>query len=251
MDKQLAVITGAGRGIGRAIAVRFAEAKIPVILIARSSAEITELRNDIVKQGGQAWACPCDITNVIEVNALVQDILEEIGTPTIVVNNAGIAPSQKLEETTDEIWRETFAVNVDGPFYLLRALLPKMKESSGHIITIASTAALEGFRFTSAYTASKHAVLGLMRALSAEYERSPLVFSTLCPGFTRTSILEASIQSVMSRGKSREEAESAYAKMNREGKIIEPEEIAETVSNLISRQTKSGGVYRADGRPVQ
>jgi NAD(P)-dependent dehydrogenase (short-subunit alcohol dehydrogenase family) len=126
-----------------------------------------------------------------------------------------------------------------------------MKESGGSIITVASTAALEGFRFTSAYTASKHAVLGMIRALTAEYEKSPLVFSTLCPGFTRTAILEASIQSVMSRGKSREEAEAAYAKMNREGKIIEPEEIAETVMNLIESSKQSGGIYHADGAPIE
>jgi NAD(P)-dependent dehydrogenase (short-subunit alcohol dehydrogenase family) len=251
MDNHLAIITGAGRGIGRAIAVRLAHEKIPVVLIARSSDEITELRNQIVGGGGQAWACPCDITSVEEVNALVQDILEEIGTPTILVNNAGIAPSAKLEETTNATWRETFAVNVDGPFYLLRALLPAMKEHGGHIISVASTAALEGFRFTSAYTASKHALLGLMRALAAEYEKSPLVFSTLCPGFTRTAILEASIQSVISRGKSREEAEAAYARMNREGKIIEPEGIAQTVIELIEKPAASGGVYHADGMPIE
>src|ERR1041385_6800105 len=129
MDNRLAIITGAGRGIGRAIAERLAAAKIPVVLVARSSEEVTTLRNEIVGQGGQAWACPCDITNVMEVNALVQDILDEIGTPTILINNAGIAPSAKLEDTTDDMWRETFAVNVDGPFYLLRALLPDRKST--------------------------------------------------------------------------------------------------------------------------
>jgi 3-hydroxybutyrate dehydrogenase len=251
MIDQLAIVTGAGRGIGRAIALRLAEAKIRIVLVARSSDEITELRNEIVQQGGRAFACPCDITIVDEVNALAKDIIDEIGVPTIVINNAGVAPSAKLETTTDEMWRETFAVNVDGPFYLLRALLPHMKANIGHIISIASTASYQGFRFTSAYTASKHALLGLMRALSAEYEKSPLVFSTICPGFTRTSILEDSIQATMARGKSREESEAAFAAMNREQKIIEPEDIAETVLHLISQSPKSGGLYHASGTAIE
>src|SRR5436190_6655694 len=111
MDNQLAVVTGAGRGIGRAIAVRLATEHIPVVLVARSSEEITALRNDIVERGGNAFACPCDITSVEEVNALVKDIIDEIGIPTILVNNAGIAPSAKLEDTSDALWHDTFAVN--------------------------------------------------------------------------------------------------------------------------------------------
>src|ERR1035437_9929880 len=158
--ERLALVTGAGRGIGRAIALRLAEAKIPVVLVARSDEEITALRNEIVSNGGIAYACPCDVTQIDEVEARVSDIPAEVGQVNILINNAGIAPSAKIEDTTDEMWRETFAVNVDGTFYLMRALLPQMKQSGGHVITIASTAALQGFRYNAAYTASKHALLG-------------------------------------------------------------------------------------------
>src|ERR1035437_10480322 len=158
--ERLALVTGAGRGIGRAIAIRLSEAKIPVVLVARSDKEITALRNEIVAKGGIAYACPCDITQVTEVEALVSDIAAEGGQVNILINNAGVAPSAKLEDTTDEMWRETFAVNVDGAFHLMRALLPQMKQDGGHVISIASTAALQGFRYTAAYTASKHALLG-------------------------------------------------------------------------------------------
>lgn len=250
MANQLALITGAGRGIGRAIALRLAEAKIPVVLVARSDDEITVLRNEIVSGGGIAYACPCDITQVSEVESLVSDIAAEAGPVNILNNCAGVAPSAKLEDTSDEMWREIFAVNVDGAFYLMRALVPQMKKDGGHVISIASTAALQGFRYTAAYTASKHALLGLMRALAEEMKNTPIRFSTICPGFTRTNILEESILATMARGKSREEAEAAFATMNREGHIIEPEEIAETVIRLVTGPTQSGHVYHADGSRI-
>jgi len=248
MPEDLALITGAGRGIGRAISLRLASAGIPVVLVARSDEEITLLRNEIIERGGKAYATPCDITISTEVNALRDDIESEIGTVNILINNAGIAPSLKLEDTTDEIWRETMSVNLDGAFYMSRAFIPAMKNDGGHVISIASTAAFEGFRYTAAYTASKHGLLGLMRALAAEFKSSSIKFSTICPGFTRTQILEESILSVMERGKSREEAESAFAKLNRTSRIIEPEEIAETVYRIIiDRNLPSGLAYHSDG----
>jgi len=251
MSEPLALITGAGRGIGRAIALRLSSAGIPVVLVARSSGEITALRNEIISRGGKAFATPCDVTIPSEVNALRDDIQSELGTVTILVNNAGIAPSSKFEAITDEAWRETFAVNVDGAFYMSRAFVPGMiAAGEGHVIANASTAALKGFRYTAAYTASKHALLGLMRALAAEYRNTGIKFSTICPGFTRTQILSEAIQATMSRGatddrSSFERAEAMFAMMNQEGRIIEPEEIAETVMQIItSANLESGRAYR-------
>jgi NAD(P)-dependent dehydrogenase (short-subunit alcohol dehydrogenase family) len=251
MTDPLALITGAGRGIGRAIALRLAQANIPVILVARSSEEITILRNEIVKSGGKAWACPCDVTQSGEVEALRNDIATEVGTVNILINNAGIAPSAKLEVTTDEMWRETFAVNVDGAFHAIRAFAPAMKADGGHVIAIASTAAMQGYRFTAAYTASKHALLGLMRALTEEMRASNVKFSTICPGFTRTKIVEENIGNLVARGKTPEEAEAAYASMNREKRLIEPEEIADTVYQIITASNLTSGLaYHADGTVI-
>ncbi len=251
MADSLALVTGAGRGIGKAIALRLAEGRIPVVLVARSSEQITELRNTIYKAGGEAWACPCDVTQTSEVEALRNDIAAEVGTVNILINNAGIAPSAKLEATTDEMWRETLAVNVDGAFHTIRAFAPAMKESGGHIIAIASTAAIRGYRFTAAYTASKHALLGLMRAVAEEMKNTPIKFSTVCPGFTRTRIIEESIRNLVARGKTLEEAEASYAQMNREGRLLEPEEIAETVWRIISDTAAiSGALYNGDGTVI-
>jgi NAD(P)-dependent dehydrogenase (short-subunit alcohol dehydrogenase family) len=252
MPEDLALITGAGRGIGRAIALRIANAGIPVVLVARSSEDITALRNEIIEHGGKAYATPCDVTISSEVNALRDDLETELGTVNILINNAGIAPSLKLEDTTDEIWRETLAVNLDGAFYMSRAFVPGMKKNGGHIVSIASTAAITGFRYTAAYTASKHGLLGLMRALAEEFKTTKINFSTICPGFTRTRILEESIRNLMERGgKTLEEAEQIFAAMNRESKIIEPEEIAETVYRIISTGGLSSGLaYNADGTAI-
>jgi NAD(P)-dependent dehydrogenase (short-subunit alcohol dehydrogenase family) len=246
-------VTGAGRGIGRAIALHFAQEGIPVVLAARTSEEISDIRNEIISNGGKAYATPCDVSNASEVTALATDVLAELGPVSILVNNAGITSSAKFVETTDEMWRDTFAVNVDGAFYVTRAFLPGMLPEGGHVVSIASTAAMEGFRFTSAYTASKHALLGLMRALAAEYKESHVIFSTICPGFTRTQILSEAIQASMNRGRSQEKAEAMFAMMNREGRIIEPEEIAETVYKIINpigddaRNLISGAAYDSFG----
>jgi NAD(P)-dependent dehydrogenase (short-subunit alcohol dehydrogenase family) len=262
-NSELALVTGAGRGIGRAIALRLAlptsgggassamRAGIPVVLVARSSEGISELRNEIVELGGKAFATPCDVSIASEVEALAKDVLEDLGPVTILVNNAGVAPSSKFKETTDEMWRDTFAVNVDGAFYMTRAFLPAMLQQGGHVISIASTAALEGFKYTAGYTASKHALLGLMRALAAEYKLSNVTFSTICPGFTRTQILHEAVQASMGRGRSHEKAEAMFAMMNREGRIIEPEEIAETVYQIIMKgNIESGLAYDSLGSTI-
>ncbi len=250
--ENLALITGAGRGIGRAIALRLAYAGHPVVLVARSHNEISELRNEIVERGGKAYATPCDISDSAEVNLLKEDVESDLGAVRILVNNAGLAPTAKLQDTTDEMWRETFAVNTDGAFYITRAFLPGMLKEGGHVISIASTAALAGFRYTAAYTASKHALLGLMRALAAEFKSSEVKFSTICPGFTRTQILTKAMQALADRsGKTLIEAEGIYAMMNYEGRLIEPEEIAGTVYKVINdRNLISGLAYHADGTVI-
>ncbi len=285
MSHNLALITGAGRGIGRAIALRLSEAGYAVVLVARTSEEITELRNELISNGGRAYATPCDISQPEEVCALAADITEDLGPLTVLINNAGVAPSMKFPNTTDDAWRDTFAVNVDGAFYVTREFLPSMLEGYrvqgiGYsnsenpasepvpseaspqtlhptpytlyplVISIGSTASLAGFKYTAAYTASKHALLGLMRALAAEYEKFPVRFSTVCPGFTRTQILEEAIEARMSHGATHEKAEAMYAMLNRGGRIIEPEEVAETVLAILADPSLPSGRAYHVGTPL-
>jgi len=226
----IALITGAGRGIGRAISIALAAQGIHTILVARSEDQITGVANEIVAAGGTATPLVCDITDSKSIIEL-HDETSRIGKVSILVNNAGIAPSAKIEDTIDEMWHKAMATNASAPFYLIRTYLPDMRSlGAGHIINIASTAALDGFSYTAAYTASKHAMIGLSRAIAKELFRSKIKVSTICPGFVRTNILETSIANIMTKtGKERGMAEHELGAMNKSGTIIEPEEVARAV----------------------
>lgn len=235
------LITGAGRGIGRAIALALASASHTTILTARTLTELESVKQKIVSNGGKAFIYSCDITSKENITSLLSSIKNDIGNVDILINNAGVAESAKLEDTSNEFWQKTFAINVDAPFFLARAIVPDMKKSGkGIIINIASTAALEGFNYTSAYTASKHALLGLSRALAIELRKSNISVHTICPGFVRTDILSKSAENITKRtGKSSTDAETELGKMNASGKIIEPEEVASVVADIISGVNKN------------
>lgn len=252
MDKKqsrIALITGAGRGIGKAIARRLAQEGYVVVLVARTTTEINEVKKELIAQGMSAHAYACDVTSSLDVELLEQRVLKDVGAIDVLINNAGVAPSEKLEHTTDDLWHRTIATNLTGPFYLSRAFVPAMKkQGGGAIINIASTAAMEGFAYTAAYTASKHGVLGLTRALAKELERNGITVNAVCPGFVRTAIVEVSVRNITAKtGRSAEEAERDLAKLNKEGRLIEPDEIAETVAEMLKNAAFSGKAVDAHG----
>jgi 3-hydroxybutyrate dehydrogenase len=246
---KIALITGAGRGIGKAIAQQLARDGYTVVLVARTTSEINEVRKELVGTGVKACAYACDVTSSLDVDLLEQRVIKEVGVVTVLVNNAGVAPSEKLENTDDDLWYRTIATNLTGPFYLCRAFVPAMKKNGGgSIINIASTAAMEGFAYTAAYTASKHGVLGLTRALAKELQRNSIMVNAICPGFVRTSIVANSVENITAKtGKSAEEAEADLAKFNKEGRLIEPTEIAETVSQMLKSPIPTGKAVDAYG----
>lgn len=248
-SSKIALVTGAGRGIGKAIALQLAADGYIVVLTARTTSEITEVKRELQARGYTAHAYACDVTSSLDVDLLVQRIEKEVGSVSMLINNAGVAPSEKLENTDDDLWHRTIATNLTGPFYLSRAVVPAMKKlGGGVIINIASTAALEGFAYTAAYTASKHGVLGLTRALAKELERSNIRVNAICPGFVRTSIVEASVQNIIAKtGRTADEAEADLAKFNKEGRLIEPAEIAKTVSLLLQNEQHTGKAVDAHG----
>ena len=237
------LITGASRGIGKAIAIAAATAGHTVALVSRSAEAIESVISEIAATGKSAHGFVCDVTSSKEVEKLHREVLAKLSSIDAVVNNAGVAPSLKLEDTTDEIWERTFATNVCSTFFISRTFLSELRKSdSAHIVNIASTAALEGFAYTTAYTASKHAVLGLSRALAKELFKAKIAVATVCPGFVRTSILDTSIQNIIQKtGKSAAEAEAQLGAMNKTGKIIEPEEVAAAVLNALSLPPESNG----------
>jgi NAD(P)-dependent dehydrogenase (short-subunit alcohol dehydrogenase family) len=203
---------------------------------------LEEIVAAIRSSGGKAHGFVCDITRSQEVESLREKV-SRLGRVTLLVNNAGVAPSAKLEATTDEMWDQTISVNLTATFYMSRAFVPAMRLVEGsRIINIASTAAFEGFAYTAAYTASKHGILGLTRALAKELERSGIRVNAVCPGFVRTKIVEESVERLMGvAGKSQVEAEQQLASMNKEGRILEPGEIAETVYRLTQENSIPSG----------
>lgn len=231
-----ALVTGASRGIGRAIALHLGAKGVTTLVVARSKPELQSVRDEIGAIGGKAFAYTCDITDAESVKVLCERLLDEHRKIDILVNNAGVAKSSKLEETTEALWQKMLATNATAPFLLAKAFVPKMKEAKrGFIINIASTAALYGFSYATAYCASKHALLGLSRALCAELKRFGIHVASVMPGFVRTDVLMQSMENIARRtGRSLDEAEAELAALNRSGRIVEPEEIGAAVFDIIT-----------------
>jgi NAD(P)-dependent dehydrogenase (short-subunit alcohol dehydrogenase family) len=227
---RVVVVTGGTRGIGRAVAERFAAA------------------GDRVEALGRA---DCDVTNEVAVAAT----FERIGPVDVLVNNAGISASADVARTTLEDWRGQMDVNATGAFLCTRAVLAGMRQrGSGRIVTVASTAGIAGARYTAAYTASKHAAVGLMRAVAAEVAGTGVTANAVCPGFVRTDMTAASVERIVAAtGRSAEQAESALAATAPLGRLLEPEEVAFAVAFLAAPEAGAinGQTLALDGGGVQ
>lgn len=222
------LITGAGRGIGAAIARRLArEAELELVLIGRNLAPLQALASEL-----RAKAQTCDVSNAQAVQAL----FDAIGPVNILVNNAGQAESAPLARTSDALWRRMLEVNLSGSFHCLRAAVPAMQAAGwGRIINVASTAAQRGYAYVAAYCAAKHGLLGLTRAAALELAKSGITVNAVCPGYTETNLLQNSIAHVVAKtGRSEAEARAEFAGSNPQGRLIQPEEVAETVAFLCS-----------------
>ncbi len=230
---RLAVVTGASRGIGRAIALRLSREGYEVWALARGTAELEALTREAKTQ---VHPLSVDMADPAQVVAAAATILSRGPAPTVLVNNAGIALSSPLAKTSLEDFQRTMAINTTAPFLLCREMMPPMaKAGGGRVINVASTAALKGFKYTAAYCASKHALLGLTRSLAVEYATKRVTVNAVCPGWTDTAMLEASAQNISkATGRTQEESREALAKMNPMGRLITPDEVAELCAFLTS-----------------
>ncbi len=223
-----AVVTGAGRGIGRSIALALAEAGADVAVTARSIPELEQLAAEIESIGRRSVFTPCDVTDPQQVQRMASTLLEGLGGIDILVNNAGNAGSHKFLNHPDELWHRMLSVNLTSVYYVTRAFTPKLIEQrSGRIITIASIASRVGDRYITAYTAAKHGVLGLTRALAVELLPYNITVNAICPGYVNTPMTDASVSNITARtGMSAEQARAALEKASPQNRLIEAEEVA-------------------------
>jgi NAD(P)-dependent dehydrogenase (short-subunit alcohol dehydrogenase family) len=209
------VVTGGGKGIGAAVCARFAGER--VVSVGRTRGEVDEV---------------CDVTD----EEAVAELFERVGAVDVLVNNAGVAESAPLARTTLADWRRQLDVNATGAFLCTRAVVPGMVErGSGRVVTVASTAGLVGARYVAAYTASKHAAVGLMRAVAAEVAGTGVTANAVCPSYVRTPMTERTLDRISEQtGRSREEALASLEASTPLGRLLEPEEVAEAVWYLAS-----------------
>ncbi|GHG69278.1 SDR family oxidoreductase [Comamonas sp. JC664] len=244
------VVTGASRGIGRAVALAFAKQGHDVWALARSADALASLQQE---GGERIRPHAVDVADEAALLAASQRILAE-GPPRVLVNNAGITVSAPLNKTRTEDLARVMAVNVTAPFLLCRELMPAMaKAGGGRVINIGSMAAVRGVKYTSAYCASKHALLGLTRALATEYAKKHVTVNIVNPGWVETDMFAGATSAISaSTGRSEEQAREALASMNAMGRIITPEEVAALCLFLASDAAGgiTGSAYAIDGGEV-
>lgn len=232
LDGQHAVVTGGGAGIGAAVAKKLSEAGAKVTLMGR--------RVDALAQSAavlkQAQAVACDVSDEALVERAFAEAVKGFGPVSILINNAGMASSAPFHKLTLKSFRQVLDVNLLGTFLCARAVLPGMLEAkAGRIVNVASIAGLHGHPYITAYSASKHAVLGLTKCLALEVVSKGITVNAVCPGYTETDMARLAIQTVILKtGKSEAEARALIAKENPQGRMIQPEEVAKTVAWLCS-----------------
>ncbi len=235
LPRRTVLITGGGRGIGRAVALAFAPSGARLALAGRTRHSLDSVAAEVAGLGVSApLVQEMDIAEPDSIAAGLERIVSALGDVEILVNNAGIAESASLARTDLALWTRHLAVNVTGPFLLTRAVLPAMLERRwGRIVNIASTAALGGAPYISAYAASKHALLGLTRAVAAETAGRGVTVNAVCPGYVATDLAWHAARRIAEKtGKSFDDGVAALAALNPSGKLIEPDAVAVVVLEL-------------------
>lgn len=248
---RVALVTGAGRGIGRATALRLAGAGARVVASARTGAELDSVVAEIAGANGTAAALECDLADRSQSEQLVDQATALVGPVDILVNNAGLGSSadpRPLVEFRDAFWDLTLEVNLTAPYLLSKAALPHMREQRwGRIVTVASINSRVPSLHAGAYVASKHGVLGLMRTLALEHAAEGITVNCVCPGPVRTLVNDLRVRYDAERlGRAIEEYEKGLTPI---GGRLAPEDIASMIEYLVGDEARmiTGQAYDIDG----
>ena len=256
LTDRIALITGGGRGIGRAVAFAFAREGARVALVARTGAEVERAAREIADESGvETMHAECDVSDVGAVGRAFAELSGRFGRgPDILVNNAGLAESAPLVKTDDEMWHRHLAVNLSGTFYCTRAALPAMiGRGWGRVINVASIAGKTGAPYIAAYAASKHGVLGLTRSAALEVAQKGVTVNAICPGYVDTEMTARAIDNIeAATGRSAAQSLEAIKQMSAQRRLITPEEVAALALLLASEDGRgiTGQAINVDGGSV-
>jgi len=249
---RVALVTGGGRGIGRAVALALARAGARVAVAARTVPEIEAVAAEVQALGRRSHFFPLDATDRRALAAAPAEVERALGPVDILVNNAGMHLSAPALRTGDEQWDGVLAVNLTAPFLLTRACLGGMYDRRwGRIVNVASVAGRVGVKYASAYVASKHGLLGLTRALALEGARKGVTANAICPSWTDTQMMDQAVQAIVdATGRTAEEARAAILAGSPRGRAASPEEVAEVAVWLASNPAVNGQAFNVDGGEV-
>ena len=235
-----ALVTGAGRGIGAAIAAALAGEGARISLLGRDEAKLTQVSEEL---GGSGRAVPikADVAVIDSVRDAFAAARRHFGPVHILINNAGLAASAKFTDTDPATWNKILAVNLTGTYLCSReAVADMLTLGFGRIVNVASIAGLRGAAYISAYSASKHAVIGLTRSLALEYATKNITVNAVCPGYTDTDIVKEAVANIRAKtGRSEKEALDALVATNPQRRLITPKEVADTTLWLCRPGTES------------
>jgi NAD(P)-dependent dehydrogenase (short-subunit alcohol dehydrogenase family) len=249
-----ALVTGGGRGIGRAVALDLARGGAAVAVAARTRPEVEAVASLLQGQGARAVALTVDVTDPDSVRATFAAAREALGGIDILVNGAGVAPTAPLVRTSDTVWRQALETNLSGTFYCLREALPEMTARGwGRVVNIASIAGKTGYPYIAAYAASKHGVLGLTRCAALEVASAGVTVNAVCPGYVDTPMLDAGVARIVEKtGLTAEEARRRLADMSPQKRLYTPEEVSALVVFLCGDAAAgiNGQALNVDGGTV-
>lgn len=235
-DNLHALVTGGARGIGAAISRRLISGGLRVTVLGRS---LEAGRAFASEDPEHLYAVSADVSEAQQVAKALAEAQSHFGPVQLLINNAGQAQSAPFRKMEMALWQRMLDVNLTGTMVCTQAVLPGMLEAGwGRIVNVASTAGLVGYPYVSAYCAAKHGVIGLTRALARELARKGVTVNAVCPGYTETDIMRESIARVVEQtGRTEEQALAEFVKINPQGRLVQPEEVADTVAWLCGAGT--------------